>query len=374
MLVAVSSGWAGLKVVQFLLPPLLPNFVDALQITPAAAGLAISVIVFVSSVAQYFGGILSDQLNRRTLLVAGVAFSLCSVALFAATRQYAVFLLAAVTAGLAVGVYPPAALAFAADRFDERRGRAVGILTGAANLGGVVAAGIVMVLPASRWRLAFLLTAALILSSGLALHRLGTEPYRVARVDLDVGRSIRRVVGDRRLRTSLFVYALFSFASQGALSFLPAFLQSRPGISAALAQTGFGAVFAVGIVVKPLIGDASDRFDRVTLIIGVLAAGTVGLTGMIPSTSLLVLGPAVVLFAVGMMSFAPLIMSHLSTIVPKSRQGTDFGLARGIALGLGSLGPVSVGLVVTIYDYYAAFVGAAACYLIATVLATFLSE
>ena len=352
---------------QYLLPPLLPHFVSELGITPAKAGFAVSAVIFVGSLSQYPGGRLSDQLSRKTLLVAGIVSTGLGVTMFGFAHSYPVFLAGAVATGIGVGLYPPAAYAHVSELFEKRRGRAIGILTGAANLGGAIAAGVVIVIPFTQWRWAFGPAVTTLLIVGILFHNWGREPYRLKWTRLHFLDTGRRLLHRTRLLGVLAVYALFSFSAQGTLAFIPSFLVTQTPFSTTLAQTSYGAIFVIGVGVKPLVGEISDFFNRRALLIVAMGCSGIGLGGLLVFSSIAVVGVSMVTFSIGLMGFTPLLFAHLSTLLSAESQGGDFGAIRGVATSIGSFGPITVGLVATHWSYTAAFAGVTALFLLGMV-------
>ncbi len=358
MLLALSLGNATIALGALVLSPLLPTIIDSLEISPLAAGIALSVMWGLNAAGQFPGGRLSDQLTRKTLLVAGLLGLTVGFAVLAVSPTFLVFLLGTAIVGLSSGLFPSTAYATLSDLFDAKRGRAFGIYTAHWDLGGTLAAGLaVAVLAAFTWRAAFLPVLVLAVGVALLVHRFSDEPYRLSRVGLDVRGTGRRLLGDGHVRLVLLAYSLYLFTWQGAVSFLPTLLQVERGFSPAFAGGGFAVLFAIGIVVKPLSGTVGDRLGRTRVAFGALLTGALGLAVLIlaPNAPLIVVG--IVVFAVGLMAFSPPMLAYVMSLFPATSAGGDFGAVRTIYLGIGSLGPTYVGLVASVASYTAAFAG-----------------
>jgi predicted MFS family arabinose efflux permease len=358
MLLALSLGNATIALGTLVLSPLLPTLIDSLEISPLAAGVALSVMWGLNATGQFPGGRLSDQLTRKTLLVSGLSGLTVGFAILSVSPTFLVFLLGTALVGLSSGLFPSTAYATLSDLFDAKRGRAFGLYTAHWDLGGTLAAGLaVAVLATLTWRAAFLPVIALSVGVALLVHHFSDEPYRVSRVSLDVRGTGRRLLGDGHVRLVLLAYSLYLFTWQGAVSFLPTLLQVERGFSPALAGGGFAVLFAVGIVVKPLSGTVGDRLGRTRTAFGALVTGTVGLAMLLlaPSAPLIVVG--IVVFAIGLMAFSPPMLAYVMSLFPTASAGGDFGAVRTIYLGIGSLGPTYVGLVASVASYTLAFTG-----------------
>jgi predicted MFS family arabinose efflux permease len=198
------------------------------------------------------------------------------------------------------------------------------------------------------------------------LHAWRPEPYEVRRVDLAVGATARRLFANPRFGTLLAAYVLYAFTWQGAVGFLPTFLQRAKGFSPGLAGGGFAALFVVGALVKPLSGAASDRVGSKAIVgVAALVLGATALGATVAVEPRLLVAAGVVAFAAGLMAFPPAMQAHLMDAFPDASMGGDLGATRTVYIGLGSLGPTYVGLVAERAGYVPAFVGLVACLLVA---------
>lgn len=77
---------------------------------------------------------------------------------------------------------------------------------------------------------------------------------------------------------------------------------------------------------------------------------------------------ATVLFAVGLMSFWPVMNAFLMARLAPDSLGGDYGLSRGVSFGVGSPGPTYTGLVAEHASYRAAYSGLVCCFLLSALL------
>ena len=372
LFVAVSAGWLFLQGGRLVLSPLLPEVRADLALSNAEAGFAFTVLWGLYALLQYPSGRLSDRLSRKTLLVAGLAVAAAGFVVLGLAATYLQFLLGAVVVGLGVGLYPTAARALVSDLFVERRGQAFGLHTASGDFGGLLAAGLAtLVVGVATWRLAYLPVVASVALVALSLHAWSREPYEVARVDLAVRETGRRLLRTARFRGLLVAYALFSVSWQSTTAFLPTFLLVEKGFAPAVANAGFGAYFLVGAVVKPVSGGLGDRFRRDRLAPAAVGLAAVTMAVVLAADGAAVVAVAVVVFAAGLMAFPPLMQAHLMDAFPTESMGGDLGGMRTLYIAVGSLGPTAVGLVADAASLGVAFAGLAGCMLLcgATVLA-----
>ena len=367
LLLATSLGWAAIQTGRLVLSPLLPEIMADLRISEFRAGLAFTLLWGLYALAQFPSGRLSDRLSRITLLVPGLALVSVGFVALAGATSYPLYLLGAAVAGLGAGLYPTAARALVSDLFVERRGRAFGLHTASGDVGGALSAGLaVAVLAVATWRAAFLPVVVVLAGVLALLHVRRPEPYDLRRVDLGAADTARRLLGNRRFGALLSAYVLYAFTWQGAVGFLPTFLQSAKGFSAELAGGGFAALFVVGALVKPVSGAISDRLPSKAVVGGAgLALGAASLAGTLVVPSPALVGVGVVGFAAGLMAFPPAMQAHLMDAFPDDSMGGDLGAARTVYIGLGSLGPSYVGFVAERAGYVPAFAGLVACLLVA---------
>jgi MFS family permease len=323
-----------------------------LAVTEFQAGVAFTTLWGLYALCQYPSGRLSDELTRKSLLVAGLSLVVAGFAVLASAPNYPAFLVGAVVVGAGAGLYPTPARALVSDLFVERRGQAFGLHTASGDVGGAAAAGLAGV--------------------ALALHLWGREAYVRPAVDResvvaglsDAAATARRLWKNPRMRWLLLAYALYAFTWQSAAGFLPTFLRASKGFPAGLASGGVAALFVVGAAVKPLSGALGDRFPRAGVAAGALVVAACALAGLLTALSTLAVGIAVVVFAGGLMSYPPVMQALLMDTFPDGSMGGDLGAARTVYIGLGSLGPSYVGFVAGRVSYAAAFAGLLVCLLV----------
>lgn len=360
LFVVLSIGWTSIQLGRQVLPPLLPAIIDDLAITPSKAGFALTLMGALYAAAHYPSGRFSDRLSRRTILVVGIV--VMTVGFFALSRvaSYPALLFGVGLVGLGAALYFVPLRASIADLFVERRGQAFGLNNAAGVAGNVLAAGLaVAVLSVATWRAAFLPVMVLLAVILVLLHAWSREPYVVARVELGLRETAGRVFGTARIRWLVVAYSMFVFTWRGVVGFLPTFLQVDKGFSSALASGGFAMLFIVGAISMPLAGQLGDRLSRLPVAAGSLLLGAVGLAGVLIAPSALLVIVGIVVFAVGLMAFPPVMQSYLMDAFPDDSMGGDFGAFKTIYTGVGSIGPTYVGLIAERSSYTTALGGIA---------------
>lgn len=388
MLLAVALAWAVLQAGRFLLSPLLPAIIADLGITEATAGVVLALFNGVYAVTQYPSGEYSDRWSRATLIVPGLATLVVGFLLFGLVGGLAGFALAAVITGFGKGLFAIPSRALLSDLFVARRGRALGIYAAGTDIGGLLAAGLgVLVLSSAAWQLPALsvfgvqfpavtvgftswrtpfLPVAAVLAGFLLLYAAWTrDSYRVGKLSLDVIGTIHRLLATGRQRRTLLAFGLFYLMVGGFINFLPTYLAQAKGFSPELASAAFALVFVVGALTKPVAGGLSDRFSRETIAVaGLLVAAFALSVLVVADTRFAVLG-GIAVMAVGYKTEFPLADGVILDNAPDDDLGADLGAARALFLAANAVGPAYVGVVATYLNYAVAFGGLVACLLVA---------
>jgi MFS family permease len=364
MLALLSSGLAGGRLGRRLLPPLLPAIIANLAITPFQAGIALSLASVGFASLQFPSGRLSDQLTRKTVLLASLSILAVGGVLLSVTNSYYLLLASALVVGVGEGLYGAADRGLLSDLFVEKRGVAFGIHTMFSDISGILAGGLAAgALALGVWRAAFLPVVASLAIIAVLLHRWGREPVVVEPVSLQLRSTVGRLFGQRRFQWMLLAYSLYSITAQGVVGFLPTLLQAEHGFSSGVASLTFAGMFAVGIAARPLAGRLSDRGNRLAVAGGGLVVGGLGLVSLVTAVSVPMIAVGVVVFAMGQKAFPPSMQAHLMDAFPDESMAGDLGATRTVYLGVGSMGPAYVGYVASQLSYTAAFAGFVAAFL-----------
>lgn len=375
MLLLASLGWLAIQTGRLSLSPLLPSIQADLGISATQAGFALTLLWGLYALLQYPSGRLSDKLSRKTPIIVGLGLIVVGFVALGGAVNYPVFLLGAAVTGVGAGLYPTAARALLADLFVARRGRAFGLHTASGDLGGVAAAGLAsVVLAVALWRTAFLPVVVVLVVAAGALHLWSREAYVFERTTLEVRATAGRLLGQPRFRRLLVVYVTFAFTWQAAVGFLPTFFQVGKGYPPFVANVAFAVLFGVGAVVKPLAGGLGDELPREWLTPAALGLAVLSLVAIVAVSNPWLAVAGVVLLAVGLMSFPPVMQAHLMDAFPDDSAGGDLGALRSAYIGIGSLGPTYVGAVADAIGYGVAFLGLAGILSVGVVLLLFLAR
>lgn len=370
MFLVVAVGTLVANLGRQALPPLLPAIIEGLAITPAAAGFAMTLMRICFAVCQYPSGRVADEVTRKFAVVVGLCGMIAGFALLSRVPSYPVFLLSTALLGVGSAFFFVSERVLLSDLFVAKRGQAFGLNSAISRIGSILAAGLaVVVLSVGSWQLAFVPVVGLLLVIVGLFHVTSREPYgtralfRIGRPGGQVRETVGRVFGTSQIRWLVVAYTLVIFAWEGAITFLPTFLQVSKGFSPEFASGGFAALFAVGIVVQPLSGTLSDRLER-RLVAGVATlVSLIGLAILVVAGSLAPIVAGILMYAAGVMAFTPVLQAYLMDVFPESNKGGDLGAFKTVYEGLSSLGPAYVGVVAGLAGYTLAFAGFLACLL-----------
>lgn len=368
MFVLVALGTLVANLGRQALPPLLPAIIEGLAITPAAAGFALTLMRICFAVLQYPSGRVADAVSRKIAIVGGLGVMIVAFIVLTGVLSYPVFLLSTALLGVGSAFFFVSERVLLSDLFVSKRGRAFGLNSAISRIGSILAAGLAAVaLSLGSWQTAFVPVVGLLIAVVAAFHLLSRERYgtrELLRMGGAVGRireTVGRVFGTPQVRWLVVAYTLIIFAWEGVLGFLPTFLQVSKGFSPGFASGGFAALFAVGVVVQPLSGSLSDRWDRRLVAGSATLVSIIGLAILIVAASFSAILVGIVLYAAGLMAFTPVLQAYLMDIFPDTSKGGDLGAFKTVYEGLSSVGPTYVGVVAGLGSYTLAFGGFLVC-------------
>lgn len=313
----------------------------------AEFGLALTLLWAAYALMQFPGGVTSDQIGHKTILVGGTLVSALGFALLSAGQTYRAFLLAAVVTGVGGGLYVIVQFRFLSVLYGDNKGRAFGISGGITGIAGVLAPiGITTAIGVLSWRLAFAWLVVVVLGVAVAFHLLVRERYVLQRPPIyrAVERSIDQIRSPR-IVLLMAVTTTFSITVQAVTTFVPLYMYEVKGLSFELAGAMLSVYFLVAVVARPLSGLASDRFGRRLLSGGALIASGVLLAVVaLLAESTLTIVVTFALFSAAIVSFSPSMDAYFMDLFDDDSMGGAFGLARTFILFVGSTGPYLFGL------------------------------
>lgn len=213
-IMAIAAGLAVANV--YTVQPLLNVIGESLAMRPANLGLAVTLTQLGYAAGLILLVPLGDLLNRRSLIVGQTGLSFLALAIVALSDSPGLFLFALAAVG-ALAVSVQTLVAFAGTlALPERRGAAVGKVTGGIVIGILVARAVSGgVSELLGWRAVYAISALVSLVTTLALSRaLPGDPRQPGTASYgSILRSLPRFFLDDRLLRRRAVYAFIIFAA-----------------------------------------------------------------------------------------------------------------------------------------------------------------
>lgn len=363
---------------------LMPYIQPELGLSGTQIGLLAAGLSFSWAIAAFFVGRLSDTLGKRKILLvlATVAFSLCSFVSGLATSFILLFAARLLMGAAEGGVMPISHAMVASEVNPERRGLAQGV---AQNLGSnllgsfaapVVLATVFVETMGYSWREAFYLAAAPGLLSALMIWFMLREPKPAPRVEKpkvssgqavsDYFAEVGRAMKVRNMWISVVVGVLMVAHFVITWAFMPVFLNQVRGMDGVSLGFLMGSLGIAAAIYSFAVAGLSDKIGRKPVMValpflsvlgplGVLfldpaAYGSWGMTTNLFGTEISMSGYAVVLvpiFFIGWMvnGIFPIFMATIpSESFKPIHHATVLGLAMGFCEVLGGVfGPPAAG-------------------------------
>jgi MFS family permease len=349
-------------------PVALPVIGDAFALSESEIGLVMSAFALAVLVALPVVSVLADVYGRRPVVIPSLLlFGLAGTATLGAS-SYGVLLALRALQGAAFAGTLPLTATLVGDLYTGPEGSsAQGIRSGLNGLAGAVAPVVAGVLAAVAWQYPFALYALSFPVAGL-VYWYYPEPVaaRGQTEGSDVGSELRNYwraiwgVADRRLAVFLTGGLVLFFLKGGFATFLPVFVVDELGAPVTAAGTILGVYGGTRVVVSPLSGSVLGRLGRKrTMVLGA-ATAAVGI-GALPGTStLLALGAASGVFAVGEALLNPVLNDAVAaTAASEQRAGVMAGLQilKNVSL---TVAPALLGFVIGTAGFAVAFLLTAA--------------
>jgi MFS family permease len=355
-LVATSLIWFLAKFLRYAFPPLFGTFQAEYGLSNAALGVAFAAMMFFYAAMQFPSGVLADRIGSVRVIAAGAAVAALAALLVAAATVGGVPVLAAgmLLVGVGTGAHKTVAVALMPAVYPDRRGRVIGTYDTFGTFGGAAApAAVVAVLGAAvGWEWLFIVAAAAGAASVVLFLRY--VPRRLPESDPDSevatdgsGRGVRRYLTmftDWRLLAFVVVTALFAFAYNGIVAFLPLYLTEETALGTGPANLLYSGLFLVSVV-QPVTGEASDRIGQLPVIFGTLLLSAASLVVLLATDASPVVAAAVLLLGVGSHGYRPVRGAYLVSVVPDGVAGGTLGIVRTVIMAAGAVSPAVVGLV-----------------------------
>lgn len=288
---------------------------------------------------QIPAGFLSDRVERRTLLSAGLIINGVAIAAAALFPGYAVFLFCMAGAGIGASAYHPVGASYLTDLYKDARGKALGISGIGATVGlalGPILGGALC--RAVEWRATFLIFATAAILMGIAFRTFAIEPVREKHDrSKDGGGWDRGIVIFLIAAAAIFTFR--EFCGWGGYYLLPMFTEKTYHFDVRAAGVITGMQSIGGFVAQPLGGYLSDRVGRRWLMIILLLFVAIFIT-LIPHAGRGLLVPTVIMYSFVYTATVPIIDALIADRTPPSIRGGVFGIFMAAGIGMSAFCPL----------------------------------
>jgi MFS transporter, YNFM family, putative membrane transport protein len=340
--IALFLGASSMFANMYATQAILPEIGDGLHISPAVAGLSITVVVAAVAVGGWLHGPLSDRIGRARVMVASAALLIVPTALLAVVPNAASLLVLRAVQGVLMPGLLVVAVPYVAERFrGPTAGAAMGAYTSSLVFGGFVGrVGTALLGDAWGWRAALGALAVPTALGAVTMWRWlpRDRPHQTSR---PLGGAIADHLRNRRLLLNAFSAAATFFGFVGVFTYGTYRLTSEPFH---LSLAGAGLVYAVWLVgaLVPLAGAVAHSVGP-SRVLPWLAASVLagGLLTLVDSLAVVVAGMA--LMALGMFSTVTVCQLLIPRLVDHHR-GTATSLHLTVYYLGGALGAYLPGL------------------------------
>jgi YNFM family putative membrane transporter len=246
----------------YVTQPILPLLSKEFGISPATAGLTVSVVVLMIALVSSAYGSLSDRIGRKPVMVTSCVLLAVPTLLCAMAPSFRMLVVFRACQGLLMPGVTAVAVAHLGDHFTgEELGPRVGGWIAASVVGGLtgrVLSGLIAAV--WNWRAPFIVFGLCTLAGAAAIGRAlpGARGRAVTR-DAPAGRMADHFV-NRRLIGAFVIGGSVFFAFIGVFTYLPYYLTAPPfRLSTALVSSVY-LVYVAGVFTSILTGRLSTRF------------------------------------------------------------------------------------------------------------------
>jgi YNFM family putative membrane transporter len=329
----------------YLTQPILPLLSAEFNISPATAGLSVSVVVLFIALASTAAGPLSDMLGRKPVIVTSCAMLVLPTLLCAFAPSFGTLLVFRALQGLCIPGITAVAVAYVGELVEPRAiGSAVGgwiAATVAGGLTGRVMSG--MITDLFGWRAVFVVFAVLTLICAIWLALLLPRlPVSKAAGLRHAYRGMGSHLRNRRLLGAFIIGGALFFGFIGVFTYLPYYL-THPPFNLQPGVVAFAYLsYAAGIVTSPLAGRLSARISRRALMAIGLVITMIGIT-MTLITSLPLIAVSLLVVCAGMFTAQAIAPAFVNTVATQAKGGAGALYLMFYYLG-GTFGGVLPGL------------------------------
>lgn len=359
LVISIFIGYMARMSVSVALPSISEEFGWSIQEEGTLGGLMLGIFLVSYGFSNLVFSRYIDVFGSKPLLLFSIVIWSISILIAALFPYFSVIVLSRVLLGIAQGVLFPIASKIVSNWFSPKeRAKANSIFVSggpwAVMLSPVI---LIPIITAQGWRTSFFF----IFLIGLLLllpvfFFVNSSPKNVRSQNIEIKDiDYLSILKERQFQILLIGYTLMSSVWWGLSLWLPTYLVESKGLE--LEQISYGASIPyVGAVLGMYLGSfISDKLRiRKKLIIVALSFGGLFLFILVFFGGMniyLVLILLVLVFFSGQMA-PPLYFTILQEKVTSEKMGSATGVMNGVGNGLGLIGPMSVGILVTLTGSY----------------------
>ncbi len=368
---------------------LLPLIGKELGLSYSQIGLIMTCQYIAAAVANIPGGIVTDTVGRKGVLMAVSLFWVgFPYLLMGFTHSYLMLLACVSLVGFGNSIWHPTAIPTLGQRYPERKGYVLSLHGMGGNVGDACAPIVVgLLLSVFTWREVVIMNVVPgLLTSVAILMFLGTlrlAPRKKAVGD-DAAPAIQgfadyfagvRVLFVNRSLILLSTCSTFRSMTQSALlTFLPLYLADVMGYSSVWVGGCMFALQAAGFAASPVAGHFSDTMGRRSIMMSTMLASAVVLLMMAFAGGSVWFVVLVAVLGFFMYASRPVIQAWMLESTPRNLGGTSIGILFGAQAVGSAIGPLLGGMIADQYGLLSAFYFLASTIVIANLFVFFMPK
>jgi MFS family permease len=348
---------------------LLPIIGKELGLTFSQIGLIMTCQFIAGAIANVPGGIITDTVGRKGVLMALSLFWVgFPYLLMGFSHGYLMLLGCVMLVGFGNSLWHPTAIPTLARRFPERKGLVLSLHGMGGNLGDALAPiAVGSLLAVLSWRQVVVinvipgLVMSLLILVFLGTLRIGSKRKEKAADDkrvqslADYFRGVPVLFRNRSLVVLTASSAFRSMTQNALLTFLPIYLAFQMHYPPFWVGAGMFALQAAGFAASPVAGHLSDRMGRRSIMISSMAMTAVVLVFMAVAGKSQAFIVFIAILGFFLYAIRPVMQAWLLETTPKNMGGTSIGILFG-AQSLGSsVAPLLGGIIADRYGLNATF-------------------
>ena len=337
--------------------PVLPLFAAHLGATPAEIGWIVIASTIPGILISFPAGAISDFFGKRRVIVASLVVFATAPFLYLPVTDGWQLMAVRFYHGFATAIFNTVATAALAAQYSQRRAAVLSTYSSITIAGRSIAPflGGFLISVASfqsvYWACA--ISGVLAFAVGLMLPAEPARPHTDVRFPHFFA-ALRDVLSSRAIMLTSIVEAA-QFLVFGAVEAFLALYAATVGIPAWQIGIILGAQLLSVIVVKPLMGDLSDRFGRRAIIFPGLGLGVVSVA-LVPLTdNVYALSALSVLYGAAFATVTSSTTALVADVTKNGQFGASVGVLRTIMDVGQTIGPVLTGFLIAVWGYGVAF-------------------